>query len=158
MRNHLQPAVALALDTRRRLGQQRSWRLPACIDFQTTRLEVTCLVDGAWGSLSGSACLMYLVLRYMYMGNHRVSIFLYSSSTVMNSFTWFSHQIDSELSAIALGTNKTQKAIQSLKDMNVKIDRTVLVSDSQTCLSLCSRPSSTLDLSTSLVVSRVQDL
>ena len=42
--------------------------------------------------------------------------------------------------------------------MNVKIDKTVLVSDSQTCLSHCSRPSSTLDLSTSLIVSRVQDL
>ena len=36
--------------------------------------------------------------------------------------------------------------------------RTVLISDSQTCLFLCSRPSSTLDLSTSLIVSRVQDL
>ena len=42
--------------------------------------------------------------------------------------------------------------------MNVKVDRTILVSDSQTCLSLCSRPSSTLDLSTSLIVSRVQDV
>ena len=42
--------------------------------------------------------------------------------------------------------------------MHVKIDRTILVSDSQTCLSLCSKPSSTLDLSTSLIVSRVQDL
>ena len=42
--------------------------------------------------------------------------------------------------------------------MNVKIDRTILVSDSQTCLSLCSKPSATLDLSTSLIVSRVQDL
>ena len=42
--------------------------------------------------------------------------------------------------------------------MQIKIDRTILVSDSQTCLSLCSRPSSTLDLSTSLIISRVQDL
>ena len=41
-----------------------------------------------------------------------------------------SHQIDSELSAIALGTKETEKAIQSLKEMNVKIDRTVLVRDS----------------------------
>ena len=32
------------------------------------------------------------------------------------------------------------------------------ISDSQTCLSLCSRPLSTLDLSTSLMVSRVQDI
>ena len=34
----------------------------------------------------------------------------------------------------------------------------ILISDSQTVLSLCSRPSSTLDLSTSLVVSRVQEV
>lgn len=42
--------------------------------------------------------------------------------------------------------------------MDVKVDRTILVSDSQTCLSLCSRSSSTLDLFTSLIVRRVQDL
>ena len=92
------------------------------------------------------------------MGNPRVSTFLYSSSTAMNSLTRLGHQIDSELGAIALGTKETQKAINSLKDMNVKIHRTVLISDSQTCLCLCSRPSSTLDLLTSLIVSRVQDL
>ena len=42
--------------------------------------------------------------------------------------------------------------------MNVKIDKSVLISDSQTCFCLCSRPSSTLDLSSSRIVSRVQDL
>ena len=114
VRNHLQPAVALAIDTKRRLGQRRSWRLPACINYQTTRLEFTCLVDGAWGSLSGSACLLYLVQRYLYMGTPRVSIFLYSSSTTMNSLPKLLHKIDSELGAIALGTKETQKAIQSL--------------------------------------------
>ena len=66
--------------------------------------------------------------------------------------------LDSELNALALGTKETQKAIKSLKEMNVKVDRTIHVSDSQTCLSLCSRPSSTLDRSTSLIVSRVQDV
>ena len=76
IRNHLKPAVALALETKRRLGQRRSWHLPACIDQKTTRLEITCLVDGAWGSLSGSACLIYLVQRYLFMGNPRVSTFL----------------------------------------------------------------------------------
>ena len=65
VRNHLQPAVALVINTRRRLGQLRSWRLPACINSLTTRLELTCLVDGAWGSLSGSACLVYLNQRYL---------------------------------------------------------------------------------------------
>ena len=140
------------------MGQRRSWRLPACISYQTTRLELTCLVDGAWGSLSESACLIYLVQRFLYMGTPRVLIYLYSSSTAMKSLTKLSHQIDSELGAIALGTKETQKAIQSLKEMNVKIDRTILVRDSQTYLSLCSRPSSTLYLSTSIIVSRVQDL
>ena len=109
-------------------------------------------MDGAWGSLSGLACLVYLVQRYFFMGAPRASIYL------MNSLTKLSHQVDSELSAIALGTKETQKAVQSLKEMDVKIDKTILVSDSQTCLSLCSRPSSTLDLSTSLIVSRVHDL
>ena len=76
----------------------------------------------------------------------------------MNSLTKLTHQVDSELSALALGTKETQKAINSLKEMNVKVDRTILVSDRQTCLSLSSRPSSTLDLSTSLIVSKVQDV
>jgi hypothetical protein len=108
--------------------------------------------------LSGSACHVYLVQRYQYMGKPRVSNFLYSLSTAMNSLTRLGHQIDSELSAIALGTKETQKAINSLKNINVKIHRTVLISDSQTCMCLCYPPSSTLDLSTSLIVSRVQDL
>lgn len=92
------------------------------------------------------------------MGNPRVSTFLYSSSTAMNSLSRLGHQIESELSAITLGTKETQKAINSLKDIYIKIHSTVLISDSQTCLCLCSRPSPTLDLSTSLIVSRVQDL
>jgi hypothetical protein len=130
VRNHLQPAVALAIATKRRLGQRQSWRLPACINYQELHLSVECAVDGAWGSLSGSACLVYLVQRYSFMGAPRVSIYLYSSSTSMNSLTKLSHQVDSELSAIALGTKERQKAIQSLKEMDVKIDRTILVSDS----------------------------
>ena len=76
----------------------------------------------------------------------------------MNSLSRLCHQVDAELCALALGQKETKKAIDSLKEMNVKIDRTILVSDSQTCLSLCSKPSATLDLSTSLIVSRVQDL
>ena len=47
VRNHLQPAVVLAIDTKRSLGQQKSWRLPACISYQTTRLKLICLVDRA---------------------------------------------------------------------------------------------------------------
>ena len=136
----------------------RSFQLPACINYREVRLTVECLVDGAWGSLSGSATIVYLVQRYLFLGMPRVSIYLYSSSTAMNSVSRLCHQVDAELNALALGQKETKKTIDSLKKMNVKIDRTILVSDSQTCLSLCSKPSATLDLSTSLTVSRVQDL
>ena len=54
---------------------------------------------------------------------------------------------------------ETNKCLTSLADLNIKPGEggPRLISDSQTCLSLCSRPSSTLELSTSLVVSRVQE-
>ena len=83
-------------------------------------------------------------------------IFLYSLVTSMNSLTKLTHQVYSELSVLAQGTKETQKAINELKEMNGKVDRTILVNDSQTSLYLCSRPRSILDLSTSLIVSRVQ--
>ena len=49
VRNHLHPAVALAIATKRRLGQRRSWRLPSCINYQEVHLSVECICDGAWG-------------------------------------------------------------------------------------------------------------
>ena len=158
VRNHLQPAVSLAIATKRRLGQRRTFQLPACIDPKGVRLTVETLVDGCWGALSGSATMVFLVQRYLFMGNPRVFIYLYSSSTSMNSLSKLGHQVDAELAALALGQKETKKALDCLKEMNVKVERTILVSDSQTCLSLCSKPSATLDLSTSLVVSRIQDL
>ena len=33
VRDHLQLAVAMAIATKRRLGQRRSWRLPSCINY-----------------------------------------------------------------------------------------------------------------------------
>ena len=157
VREHLQPAVSLAIATKRRLGQRRSFQILACINYIDVCLTVECLVDGAWGALSGSATIVYLVQRYLFLGTPRVSIYLYSSSTSMNSLSPLSHQVNAELCALTLGQKETKKAVDSLKEMNVKIDRTILVSDSQTCLLLCSKPSATLDLSTSLIVSRVQD-
>ena len=56
------------------------------------------------------------------------------------------------------GDKRNSKSHQLPEGHYVKIHRTVLISDSQTCLCLCSRPSPTLDHSTSLIVSRVQDL
>ena len=120
VKNHLQPAVALALATKRQLGQRHCWRLPSCINYQEVRLSLECICDGAWGSLSGSACLIYLIKRYFFMGSPKVSIFLYSSAISMNSLRKLTHQVNSELSFLALGTKETQKAIKSLKEMNEK--------------------------------------
>ena len=45
VREHLQPAVALAIATKRRLGQRRSCQLPACINYRDVRFTFECLVD-----------------------------------------------------------------------------------------------------------------
>ena len=93
------------------------------------------------------------------MGTPRVSIYLFSSATLMNSLTKLLHQVDAELGAFQIGTKVTVKTLKTLKELNVKLAQgPILVSDLQTCLSLCSRPNSTLDLSTSLIVSRVQEV
>ena len=76
----------------------------------------------------------------------------------MNSLTKLGHQVDAELGAISCTVTDVRKSLRILKDLNVNIESNILISDSQTCLSLCSRPSSTLDLSTSLIVSRVQEV
>jgi hypothetical protein len=76
----------------------------------------------------------------------------------MISLSRLCHQVDAEMNALALGHKEDKKAIDALKEINVKIDRSIQVSDSQTCLSLCSKPAATLDLSTSLIVNRVQAL
>ena len=77
----------------------------------------------------------------------------------MNSLTKLTHQVDAELAAIHLAVKETNKCLTNLKDLNIKPGKggPRLINNSQTCLSLSSRPSSTLDLSTSLVVSEVQE-
>ena len=153
VKEHLQPAVALAIATKRRLAQRRTWRLDPCIPYTDIRTTLECVVDGAWGSLSGLACLCYLIQRYTFMGTPRVSVYLFSLSTAMNSLTELGHQVDAEISGFQIGTKETVKALKTLKELNVRLEHgPILISDSQTVLSLCSRPSSTLDLSTSLVV------
>ena len=91
VREHLKPAVALAINTKKRLSQRRTWRLDHCIPYRDIRITLECVVDGAWGSLSGSACLCYLIQRYTFMGSPRVLIYLFSSATSMNSLTKLSH-------------------------------------------------------------------
>ena len=93
------------------------------------------------------------------MGTPRVSVYLFSSATAMNSLTKLGHQVDAEISGFQIGTKETVKALRTLKELIVRLEHgPILISDCQTVLSLCSRPSTTLDLSTSLVVSRVQEV
>ena len=92
------------------------------------------------------------------MKTPRVSIYLFSSATLMNSLTKLGHQVDAELAGFQIGTKETVKALKTLRELNVPQISPILISDSQTCFSLCLRPSSTLDLSTSLTVSRVQEV
>ena len=88
-----------------------------------------------------------------------MSIFLYSSATVMNSLIKLGHQVDAELGAFSCAVTDVKKSIRALKDLNVKLEGgPILILDSRTCLSLFLRPSSMLDLSTSLIVSRVQEV
>ena len=145
--------MALAIATKRRLQTRRSWRLDPCVHYDTIRTSLHTAVDGSWGCLSGSASLTYLIQRYTFQGEPRVSIYLYSSATAMNSLTKLGHQVDAELGAFQCAVTDVRKSLRILKDLNIKLESNILISDSQTCLSLCSRPSSTLDLSTSLTVS-----
>ena len=116
------------------------------------------MCDGSWGCLSGSASLTHLIQRYHFRGEARVSIFLYSSATRMNSLLKLTHQVDAELASMQLAVKDVRKSVKMLQDFNIKLKGgPILISYSQTCLSLCSRPSTTLDLSTSLIVSRVQE-
>ena len=145
--------VALAISTKKR------WRLPPCIPYHSIIASLETVVDGSWGCLSGSASVSYLIQRYEFRGQARVSICLFSSNTSMNSLTKLGHQVDAELGAFSCAVIDVKKSIRTLKDMNVKLEGgPTVISDSQTCLSLCLCPSSTLDLSTSLTVSRVQEI
>ena len=68
------------------------------------------------------------------------------------------HQVDAELAPFQIGTKYMIKCVKTLKELNVKLEQwPILISDSQTCLSLCSRTSNALNLSTPLVVSRVKE-
>ena len=139
-----------ALATKRSLNQSRTCRLHPCIDYGTVRISLDCLCDGAWGTLSGSACICHLVKPYKFKGEDRTHIFLYGSAQGMNSLTKLTHQVDAELLAMQLPVKETNKCLNTLKEFNIKPGEggPSLISYSQNCLLLCSRPSSTLDLST----------
>ena len=75
VRDHLQPAVSLAIATKRRLGQRRTWRLPPCIDQSTIRTSVEFLADGAWGSLCGE-CDHDIFSAALSLHGHTKSVYL----------------------------------------------------------------------------------
>ena len=68
--HHLVHAIEGALQTKRRLSQARTWRLPPCIDRSSIRILMDCLVDGCWGVTVESASLAYLIQRYKFKGEN----------------------------------------------------------------------------------------
>ena len=56
------------------------------------------------------------------MGSPRVSVYLFSSSTAMNSLTKLGHQVDAEISGFQVGTKETVKAFKILQELNVKLE------------------------------------
>ena len=126
--------MALAIATKRRLQTRRSWRLDPCVPYDSIRTSLHTVVDGSWGCFSGSASLTHLIQRYTFHGEPRVSIYLYSSATAMNSLTKLGNQVDAELGAFQCGVTNLRKSLWILKDMNVKLEANILISDSQTCL------------------------
>ena len=114
--------MALAIATKRRLQTRRSRGLDLCIPYDSIRTSLHTVVDGSWGCLSGSALLSYLIQRYTFQGQPRVSIYLYSSSTSMNSLTKLGHQVDAELGAFSCAVTDVRKSIRILKDLNVNIE------------------------------------
>ena len=124
--HHLFYSVEATIEAARRLAQPRSWRLRLAVDYSQVEIEMDVYCDGAWGCL---ACLLYLVQRYQWMGEGRTSIYMYGGATGMNPLTRVHHQVDSELLRAQLATKDTEKALDSLKDVGVRI-RPRLISDS----------------------------
>ena len=80
--------------------------------------------------------LTYLIQCYTFQGQPRVSINLYSSATAINSVTKIGHQVEDELGAFSCAVTDLRNSIRIVKDLNVNIKSNILISDSQTCLSL----------------------
>ena len=45
---HLNHALETVLATKKRLGQNRSWRLPVVVDYSTVTMELGAVLDGAY--------------------------------------------------------------------------------------------------------------
>ena len=157
VKNHLYFAVEATLETKRRLAQPKSWRLPVAVDYDQVKIELDCLSDGEWGFLGAGATILYLIQSYKWQGLERTSIFLHWGSTGLNPTTRPHHQLDAERMAIILAQKEAFTALETLKSYNVSLAPR-LISETQTLLSLCCKPAVTLSLGTGLPVSRVQNL
>ena len=156
VRLHLAPGVQALLHAKRHLVQRRSWRLPPCIDYSKVKAELPVLCDGAFGILSASSAVAYLVQRYQFAGEDRASVHLYGASTELSPLTKPHHQVDAEMAAADLAQKQAVKARRSLAEAGLEVEPH-LVSDSQTVLTICTKMAVALELAAGLVVSRVQE-
>ena len=145
--NHLFYMVEGNLTAQADVTQPRTWRLPVCVNYSDVEVELNSLSDGSWGALGAGACLVYLIQRYHWDNEERVSIYLYGGACGLNSLLKPHHQLDAELAGVGLAQKEVQKALESLKTFNLT-PKPRLISDSQTSLSLCCKPAVTLVLGT----------
>ena len=155
--HHMGPAVKAVLAAKQLSTTKRRWRLPPCILYRNMRIELDAISDGCWGVQAGSTTCLYLIQHYIFQGEKRVNIYLFSSATSLNPLTNISHQTDPELGGLALAVKETTKALSTLGDFNLTVNPR-LTSNSQTYLSLCCKASVQLHLRTALVVNRVQQV
>ena len=154
--NHLFYCVKATLEAKRRLSIARTWQLPLCIERSSITTELDTICDGSWSILAGSASLTYLVQRYKWKDEDQVSIHLYGGQVALNPMLKPHHQLSSELGGMQLAQKATDTALESLKDFNLAPPAR-LTSDSQTALTLCTKPAITLELGVGLLVARIQE-
>ena len=156
--NHMFYMVEANLENQVTFAQPRSWRLPMSISYESIDFEVDALSDGCWGALGAGATLCYLLQRYEWEGEKRVKIYLYSGNSGLNPLLRPHHQLTAELTGVALAQKEVEKAMHNLKSfLGSKLPKPRLICDSQTALTLMTKPAVSLTLGTGLLASRVQD-
>ena len=157
VRNHLAPGVGALLHAKRHLAQARTWRLPPCVNYDLVTAELAVLCDGAFGVLSGSGALSYLIQRYTFAGQARAKVHLYGGSTELAPLNQPRHQVHAEMSAADLAQKEGEKARKSLAEAGLQV-KPHMISDSRTALTICTKMSVSLELGAGLIVSRVQQV
>ena len=108
VKNNMYYMVAANLKAQNNLAQPRMWRLPICVNYSGVEVELDSFLDGAWGALGAGACLVYLIQRYVWQGEERVSIFLYGGACTLNPLLKPHHQLDAELAGVGLAQKEVQ--------------------------------------------------